>query len=408
MAARLVKTWAMLTLLLGGVDGQQQVATLVYVSSYSGNMTTLALEAMTSSARGISGGMVQLQPVDVTDGCGASPSFLTLDAQRRIVFCVNEDLDGGRGSLGILETRCGGRLTPRTQVESGAGPVFSALFEHGRGLAVANYAASSISTFDVSSPCQPSLVATQAFALDKPGPVPDRQSAPRPHQAIVDPTGRFLAVPDLGADVVRLFHLGKDLRPRPAGHVAVKPGSGPRHAAFVHLGHATFMYLVNELSNTIDGFRVTYSGHDAIHMEPIFTMGTHGGKEGVESNHVFASEIVISPDKRFVIVSSRNESALSIPNFDASDPPPLVSDPLINFRIDPQSGALHLLQDNVPAGGRFPRHFSLNRDGSLLAVGLQLDSRVAFIQRDAASGEIGNFVAYADVAGQVTSVIFDD
>ncbi|PHH65894.1 hypothetical protein CDD81_1263 [Ophiocordyceps australis] len=405
-----LSTWTMLALLLGGAQGQQ--AKFVYVSSYSGKITTLALnglESMGNRTRAQNNSTVaQLQRVDETEGCGTSPSFLTLDAQRRTVFCVNEDFAGGQGSLGVFETGCNGRLRAQSQVESGAGPVFSALFAKDQGLVVANFAGSSISTFDVSSPWQPKLLATQAFTLDKPGPVPDRQPAPRPHQAVVDPTGRFLAVPDLGADVVRLFVLDEAKELRPVGHVAVKPGSGPRHLAFVDLGHGTFMYLVNELSSTIDGFRVTYQGQQAIQMEPIFSMPSHGQNEGAKSSNVFASEIVVSPDKRFAIVSSRNESALSIPNFDASNSTQIVSDPLINFRINPQSGALNLVQDNIPAGGRFPRHFSLSRDGSLLAVGLQHDSRVAFIHRDATSGKIGNFVAYAHVAGQVTSVIFDE
>jgi 6-phosphogluconolactonase (cycloisomerase 2 family) len=62
----------------------------------------------------------------------------------------------------------------------------------------------------------------------------------------------------------------------------------------------------------------------------------------------------------------------------------------------------------APAGGSFPRQFSVNKNGTLAAVGLQLDSRVVIIERNVEDGTFGNFVAEIDVPGQVTSVIWDE
>lgn len=78
---------------------------------------------------------------------------------------------------------------------------------------------------------------------------------------------------------------------------------------------------------------------------------------------------------------------------------------LINFSIDADTGALTTLQE-VPSGGLFPRHFSYNADASLVAVGLQSDGRVVLIGRDIETGQLGDFVAYADVEGEVSNVIF--
>jgi hypothetical protein len=44
----------------------------------------------------------------------------------------------------------------------------------------------------------------------------------------------------------------------------------------------------------------------------------------------------------------------------------------------------------------------------MVAVGLQMDGRVVVIQRNVADGTFGHFVASMDVAGQVTSVIWDE
>jgi hypothetical protein len=56
----------------------------------------------------------------------------------------------------------------------------------------------------------------------------------------------------------------------------------------------------------------------------------------------------------------------------------------------------------------FPRQFSVNKDGTLAAAGLQYDSRVVIIERNLRDGTFGKFVAEIDIPGQVTSVIFDD
>lgn len=62
----------------------------------------------------------------------------------------------------------------------------------------------------------------------------------------------------------------------------------------------------------------------------------------------------------------------------------------------------------APAGGRFPRQFSVNKKGDLVAVGLQLDGRVVVLQRHVRSGRLGEFVASVEVYGEVTSVIWDE
>ena len=54
-----------------------------------------------------------------------------------------------------------------------------------------------------------------------------------------------------------------------------------------------------------------------------------------------------------------------------------------------------------------PRQFSVNKAGTLAAVGLQDDGRVVIIERKT-DGSFGNFVAHADIAGSPTSVIWDE
>lgn len=142
------------------------------------------------------------------------------------------------------------------------------------------------------------LVQNETYALaHPPGPDPARQEAPHPHDAIVDPTGQYLLVPDLGADLIRVFKLdhraraARTLTPLPP--VVASPGSGPRHGAFVRVPATatatapdvdgsrsrTFFYLVSELANTITGYEVTYYGEgeeEKLDFGELFTLGTHG------------------------------------------------------------------------------------------------------------------------------------
>lgn len=107
------------------------------------------------------------------------------------------------------------------------------------------------------------------------------------------------------------------------------------------------------------------------------------------------------------MLSSRYENQFSIPNFNPNNKTQVPSDILVTFSVDQATGALKFLQ-KFPAGGRVPRHFSINKAGTLVAVGLQDDGRVVIIDRDPASGMLKNIIAHAGDMGEVTCTIFDE
>ncbi|KAH8886071.1 putative isomerase YbhE [Thozetella sp. PMI_491] len=255
---------------------------------------------------------------------------------------------------------------------------------------------SSFGTFSVADPKALSLLQQETYTLSAPGSVPDRQDAPHVHDAVLDPTKKFLVAPDLGADLVHVYSVGGSKSFTPLTPIKAVTGSGPRHAAFAVCGDKTFLYTVNELSNSITGYSVVYAKGDA---EPTFTQlfnfSTHGPNGTVPAG-TKAAEIVVSPDQRFVIVSSRGEGLLKIPNFDVANTTALASDPLVSFSIDDRTGALAVVQ-TAPAGGMNPRGFSLNKAGTLVASALQDDNRVVVIERNVKTGLLGKIVAHATV-----------
>ncbi|KAK3349210.1 Lactonase, 7-bladed beta-propeller-domain-containing protein [Lasiosphaeria hispida] len=255
---------------------------------------------------------------------------------------------------------------------------------------------STISIFSVGDPKVLSLVQNQTYTLAAPGPVPDRQDVPHLHDAVLDPTKKFLAVTDLGSDLIRLYKAtAGQWSVTPIATVNAVPGSGPRHAGFSVQGSNTFFYTVNELSNTITGYDVMYMGDSAPMFTQLFDISTHGPNGTVPAG-TKAAEFVVSPDQNFIVVSSRGEGLLKIPNFDTANSTWIASDPLLTFAVSPKTGSLSFVQA-APAGGINPRGFSLNKAGTLVVSALQDDNRVVVIERDVKTGLLGKIVASATV-----------
>lgn len=114
----------------------------------------------------------------------------------------------------------------------------------------------------------------------------------------------------------------------------------------------------------------------------------------------------MQPDHKYLLTSERHVASFQIPNFDPKNSTTIPSDALITWTIDHATGNLYNAQRS-PAGGMNPRQFSVNKAGTLAAVGLQDDGRVVIIERKA-DGSFGDFVAHVDIAGSPTSVIWDE
>jgi 6-phosphogluconolactonase (cycloisomerase 2 family) len=131
--------------------------------------------------------------------------------------------------------------------------------------------------------------------MSQPGPDPSRQDAPHPHEALVDPTDSFVLVPDLGADLVRIFkidHATSKLTESTPYHAT--PGSGPRHGTFLVSGDTTYFFLVTELGNSVTTYKVTY-GKGTLTLNPVFTSGIFGSKTIPEGTAAAECVLSVSP-----------------------------------------------------------------------------------------------------------------
>jgi 6-phosphogluconolactonase (cycloisomerase 2 family) len=112
---------------------------------------------------------------------------------------------------------------------------------------------------------------TFQFTLAKPGADPVYETAPHPHEALLDPSGNFILIPDLGADLIRLYHINsctKLLEPLEPFQVPI--GSGPRHAAFLVAKSGTYFYVVSQLTNILTAYVVKYNRNETLSFMSLF------------------------------------------------------------------------------------------------------------------------------------------
>lgn len=382
-------------------------ATNLFVSSYAGDVTTLSLKA--------SNGTYSLNATASDSNCGPNPAWLTLDASRGALYCLNEGLTSPNGSMSTFTINRDGSLNHVQNSTTISGPVSGVIYGDpagDRNIALAHYTGSSLTTYSLQSKGRFEEDESFTFSLSEPGAVPDRQDSPHPHEAVLDPTGQYILVPDLGADLIRVYAIDQEtLALTEQTPFSTPAGSGPRHVVFYNPygvadeSSTTYMYLATELASTIISYSVSYlpdaGGLNFTQVQEIPALGQ------LSHSRINApAGITLSPDNRFLLLSNRNSSIFTLPNPDSSNSTSVPSDSITTFSLS-ESGELGFVQA-WPTYGLFPRHFSLNAAGTLVAVGNQNSDNVVVLKRDVATGLIGDVLAEAEIEGQVTSVVFGE
>lgn len=224
--------------------------------------------------------------------------------------------------------------------------------------------------------------------MSAPGPNKGRQTAPHPHSVITDPSGKFLLVPDLGADLVRVFSIdtasGK-LTACASGQAGA--GDGPRHGDWWSPSSGStdgqMLYTVNELSNTVSAWKVSYPTSGCLSLSKTQTLSSYpAGKSAPTGSKV--AEVHVSGN--FLYAVNRNDKT-----FGAKE------DSIVTYSIDTATGAITFVEA-TNAHAWYPRTFAINKAGTLVAIGGQTSSNVAVIQRNSSTGRLGSLVANLAIA----------
>ncbi|KAH7183546.1 Lactonase, 7-bladed beta-propeller-domain-containing protein [Fusarium flagelliforme] len=392
--------------IVGVLLGSAALANAVnlFVADYSGKVTTLKLTEKTNGH--------DLTVASIAPECQPTPSWLTLDKANNVLYCLDRGPWQQPGSLNSFKIGTNGALKHVARVrapsEGVAGEIVTGA-KGKRGYFGASYIPGVAAAYELgndgaisgSQPLQ--QISTK---IDKIGPIADRQEASHLHHVIIDPTGKYVITPDLGGDVCRVWSFDKDkIAPiAEVGSLKAPAGSGPRHGFFkVMKSGETFFIFNGELDQKVYSYRVKYT-RTSLSFTKVFKITSLNEK--FPPNTAPISEIAMSPDGRFVVVSNREKSFAT--SIEARSGP---SDTLTTFLIN-EDGTLKPVQA-APSGGYLPRQFSFNKAGDKIAVGHQVNQTVVIWKRDVQSGKIvteaeGGKLGQVQLTGQVVATIWDE
>ena len=197
----------------------------------------------------------------------------------------------------------------------------------------------------------------------------------------VDPSGQFVLVPDLGADLIRIFKVEQDGRLSLCSEAKANPGDGPRHVKFWESASGKRkLFSLNELSNTVSAWDV--DGISCLTLTKIQTLSTYPpGEQGGPFTKAAELHVV----GNFLYASNRADESFG-PEQDS----------IAIYRIDAETGELEFVE-LANSFSFYPRTFQVNGDGTLVAVGGQTSSNVAIIARDPETGKLGELLASVQV-----------
>jgi 6-phosphogluconolactonase len=245
-------------------------------------------------------------------------------------------------------------------------------------------------------------------AIGKDGKVSDPKqvipTARNAHSIVTDQTNRYVFVPHLGTDQIFQFKLdakaGKLASNTPAV-VQMKAGTGPRHIIISRDNR--FAYLLNELTGTVatlsldatTGLLTEVSSASVLPADSKLVPGAPRGPvaPGVTprdvSTDIWASDLHLTPDGRFLYAAERTSSTLGA------------------FSVDTATGKLTYLSSTPTE--KQPRGFAIDPKGKYLVVSGEKSETISVYVIDQSNGALTLLQKYPTGKGSnwVEIVSFD-
>lgn len=351
-------------------------AELVYVGTQQAQIHALRFDAST-------GQFIAIGPV----ATGLNATWVQSHPECPVIYAVDDDKVREGSVTAYVANRATGELTELNRVDSqGRGTTNLSLDLRSMTLLAASYNSGSVSSIALEADGRLGALASSIIETGS-GPNTRRQASAHAHNVVVDPSGRYALVPDLGADRVFVYRFdaaNHALLPDDAESpraFALPPGTGPRHLVFGADGR--FAYLISELSAEI--FVLRWNAQQG-RLSQVQTVAlTLPAFDGVKSG----AEILRSADGRFIYAQDRGE------------------DTLVVYRVDPESGTLKQVQ-RIASGGAKPWGMALDPSGKWLLIANQHSGNVAVFRVDAASGTLADSGTRAAVPTAVSIAIVND
>jgi 6-phosphogluconolactonase len=297
-----------------------------------------------------------LEPLGAFGG-PPNPSFLATHPTRPFLYSVSEEEEGAVAAWSV-NPATGAMTLLNTQRSYGMHPCHVSVDKTGSFAFAANYSSGTVAMF----PIKPDGSLAPASDVRQHGGAsvnPERQKSPNAHQALVDPTNRFVYVCDLGTDSVMIYGIdAAEGKLVPRGRVRTQPGAGPRHMAFHPSGR--YAFVINELDNTLNAYAVEQGG-GLRELQSVSTL-----PDGYTSTS-YCADVHVSSDGRFVYGTNRGHDSIAAFAF--------------------TNGVLTAL-GQTSTGGNWPRNFCLLPSGTTMLIGDQESDTVDSLRVDPVNGRL--------------------
>ncbi len=328
---------------------------------------------------------------------GTSPSCLAIAGGNRLYSAnetdrIGDDHEGTVSAFSI--DRADGKLALLNTVRSGgAGPTFVSVHPSGRFIFAANYFGGTVAVLPILPDGRLAPASDVKHSAGKLGPVRATHSPPgsfavsgheRSHAHMIhsDPSGRFVLHVALGLDTIFVWRFDAErgkLIPSEQPAVTLPPGDGPRHFHFHPSGR--WLYSIQEESSTIVLFDYNAATGRLTARQTISALPP--GFAGTS----FCSEILVSPDGRFVYAGNRLHDSIGI------------------FSVGP-SGELAFVGEEWTRGD-YPRSFNFDPAGRFLFCCNQRGDNITAFRVNHQTGGL-NFTGHYTPVGNPSTIVFLD
>jgi 6-phosphogluconolactonase len=329
---------------------------------------------------------------------GTSPSSLVINTAGTRLYSANETDRVGVAKEGTVSAfaidRADGKLSPLNTVRSGgAGPTYVSIHPSGRFVLVANYFGGSVAVLPILPDGRLGDPTDIKIDAGKLGPTRATNAPPgslaisghdrtHAHMIQADPSGRFVLHVDLGLDRIYVWAFDDrkgTLTPNQPAAIALPPGDGPRHFHFHP--NSRWFYSIQEEASTVVLF--DYNGSTG-QLTPRQTISTL--PPGFAGSN-FSSEILISPDGRFLYAGNRLHDSIGI------------------LSIGPNGDLTYLGEEWTR--GNYPRSFNLDPTGRFLYCCNQRGDNIAIFETNPKTGTL-KFTGHYTPVGNPSSIVFLD
>ncbi|GJC81143.1 putative 6-phosphogluconolactonase ARB_02015 [Colletotrichum liriopes] len=292
---------------------------------------------------------------------GTGPSWMAFK-EPNLIYAVDENSNSTR----LFNFDTATNELKLVQAANGSAGVVSIEFNADKTRLVgASYGQGTVDVWDISDASSLKLL-KQITLGGTLGPNKARQDQSRAHQAVLDPSGRFFAINDLGTDSVVIIDSKDDAYEITSRNSVGTAGCGPRHGAwYPPKGDKPLAYIVAcELTNTLEVFSVSNNG-SSISLTRTQELSTYGEAfPPANATTAAAGEIIVSGDGKDVYVSNRltGNATDSISHFKITQQAAKGGSP-----CKAASGGITLeFVEAITSGGQLPRMFSLSQDDKTL------------------------------------------